>query len=101
MATPGEQPDEGQQETWPHRELVLSVSVLSLRGPSVSWGDDVGVGLVETVSALAALSGIPALSGVTVAPGGRPCVPGGPVRVESMTWTTPVLSFAALGAGPA
>jgi hypothetical protein len=61
----------------------------------------VGDGLVEMVSARAALSGIPTLSGVTVDAGGRPWVPGGPVRVESMTRTTPVLSLAALGAGPA
>jgi hypothetical protein len=61
----------------------------------------VGDGLVEIVSARPALSGIPTLSGVTVDAGGRPWVPGGPVRVESMTWTTPVLSFAAFGAGPA
>jgi|SRR6478752_6998968 hypothetical protein len=74
--------------------------VLSLRGPRVSWGADVGDGLVETVSTLAALSGIPTLSGVTVAAPGRPAVPGGPVRVESMTCVVAAVS-AALGAGPA
>jgi hypothetical protein len=98
---PRQQTHYGEHETSPHWALVLSVRVLSLRGPRVSCGTEVGDGLAETVSTRAALSGTPTLSGVTVADGGRPAVPGGPVRVESMTWTTPVLSFLALGAGPA
>jgi hypothetical protein len=100
-AAPCQQAADVEPEASPYCAWVLSVSVLSLRGPRVSWGTDVGDGLVWTVSARAALSGTPTLSGVTVAEGGRPAVPGGPVRVESMTWTTPVLSFVALGAGPA
>jgi hypothetical protein len=92
--------DEPEQEGRPHCALVVSVSVLSPRGPRVSWGTDVGEELVIVVSTLAALSGIPTLSGVTVAAPGRPAVPGGPVRVESMTCTVVVVS-AVPGAGPA
>jgi hypothetical protein len=100
-AAAGEHSDEPEQGGRFHCALVLSVPVLSVvRGPRVSWGADVGDGLVMVVSTLAALSGIPTLSGVTVAAPGRPAVPGGPVRVESMTCTVVVVS-AALGAGPA
>jgi len=91
---------------------VLSAPVLASRGPRVSCGAALSVVVSLTPPVLVVLVSVvlgcpwlavlsmPTLSAVTVAVPVRPLTPGGPVRVESITWVTAVLSPPLSGAAP-